>query len=267
MMRSLAMFLLTTVLMMAQTSPHGPLQWKCTDCHTTDGWTTMAQPMSFDHGQTTFRLYGQHRNTACKQCHTDNRFKGTAAVCVVCHKKDFDHTVSPNHRLANFTPDCSLCHTQDALSWHTAFDHNRTNFPTRGIHEAVECRSCHVNGIFRGTPKDCYSCHAKQYAATTSPNHAAAKFPTDCATCHRALTWQPAAFFPHDQYFGITSSDTHRPGRWKGCADCHPAAPVYTTFECIYCHEHSKSSTDRHHSDVKGYLYQSSSCYRCHRNV
>jgi len=37
------------------------------------------------------------------------------------------------------------------------------------------------------------------------------KFNTDCAVCHRALTWQPAAFFPHDQWFPISAGSHHSP--------------------------------------------------------
>ncbi len=251
--------------MLAQESPHGNLRWKCADCHTTEGWTEMVSPMKFSHSQTQFLLRGQHRNTQCRQCHTTMLFAGTSQACVSCHKKDFDRSIVPDHRQAGFVSECQLCHSDESLTWRSGFDHNKTQFPTRGIHEAVDCRSCHANGLFRKTPKECVACHIKDFIATKNPNHSTAGFQTDCATCHRALTWQPATFFPHEQYFPIGSFDTHRPGRWKSCVDCHPASPNYSTFECINCHTHSKSSTDNHHSDVRGYAYLSTSCYRCHR--
>ncbi len=41
----------------------------------------------------------------------------------------------------------------------------------------------------------------------------------------------------------------------------------YRVFECIFCHEHSnKTRVDNDHDEVSGYSYQSSECYRCHRN-
>ncbi len=251
-------------IMNGQESPHGVLNLQCIDCHSTEGWNVLALPMKFNHSNTPFVLYGQHRNAECKQCHTTLRFVGTPVNCVSCHQKDFDNAISINHRKAAFSADCIQCHTADALTWRTSFDHNKTQFPTRGIHEAVSCNSCHANGLYKGTLNQCVGCHLKEYTATTNPNHITAKFPTDCATCHRALTWQPAAFFPHDQYFPIGSGATHRPGRWNSCSDCHTASPNYATFECINCHEHSQSSTDRLHGEVSGYAYQSSACYRCH---
>ena len=251
-------------LLIAQESPHGPLRWKCTDCHTTEGWNELSSTMKFGHSQTQFSLRGQHRNAQCRQCHTTLRFAGTSQVCVTCHQNDFDRAASPDHRKAGFNTDCLLCHASDAMSWRSSFDHNKTQFPTRGIHEAVECSSCHSNGLFRKTPKDCSACHMKDYTATTSPNHTTARFPLDCATCHRALTWKPAAFFPHEQYFPIGSADKHRPGRWNDCTDCHTAAPNYALFECINCHEHSKASMDSEHKGKSGYVYQSTACYRCH---
>lgn len=248
----------------AQDSPHGILRWKCIDCHSTDGWRELISPMRFNHSETPFVLYGQHRSASCRQCHTALRFSGTPSQCSMCHQKDYDNTVSIDHRKAGFGAECLQCHREDALSWRTSFDHNKTQFLTRGIHEAVNCNQCHTAGIYRGTPSECVACHLKEYAATNNPNHTTAGFPTDCALCHRALTWQPAVFFPHEQYFPIGSGDTHRPGRWQSCTDCHTASPNYAVFECINCHEHSRSETDRHHDDVSGYSYQSTACYRCH---
>ncbi len=264
MKRTLLLITIVTFFAVAQESPHSALRWKCTDCHTTEGWSELRVPLMFSHDQTQFQLRGQHRNTQCRDCHSGMKFTGTPHVCSSCHQKDFDRTVQPDHRKAGFNTDCLPCHSGEALSWRSGFDHNKTQFPTRGIHEAVACSECHTNGQYRKTPSECVACHRKEYDQTVSPNHVAARFPTDCATCHRALSWKPAAFFPHQQYFPIGSGDEHRPGRWNNCTDCHNAAPNYAQFECINCHEHNRSSVDKEHSDVSGYVYQSLSCYRCH---
>lgn len=266
MRRWIVFILFNCGLLHAQDSPHGVLRWKCTDCHSTNGWNELIAPMKFDHSSTSFILYGQHRSAECRDCHTTLRFSGTPDLCIACHQKDADKAVSIDHRKNGFGTDCGHCHRADAFTWRSGFDHNKTQFPIRGIHEAVGCNGCHANGIYRGTKSECVACHVKEYNATTRPNHVTAGFSKDCATCHRALTWQPAAFFPHQQYFPIASGDTHRPGRWNQCTDCHTAAPNYSVFECINCHEHSRSSTDRHHDEVSGYVYQSISCYRCHPN-
>jgi hypothetical protein len=251
-------------LVLSQESPHGILSNKCTDCHSTEGWNILNTQLKFNHSATSFVLYGRHQDVPCKECHTDLRFAQTPTNCVSCHQHDFDNAVLVDHRKAGFSTDCIQCHDVRLLSWESSFDHNKTGFQTRGIHNAVACNQCHVNGIYKGTSSECVSCHLDDYNQTKNPNHLVAHFPTDCATCHRALTWQPAAFFPHDQYFPIGAGATHHPGRWNECRDCHTASPNYSIFECIDCHEHSKSSTDRHHGEVNGYSYVSSACYRCH---
>jgi hypothetical protein len=248
----------------AQDSPHGPGGQPCSDCHTTAGWTPVLFPLKFDHDTTAFPLRGEHRNTTCLSCHTTLRFAGTPTECVSCHRKDYDAALAVNHATAGFGYDCTECHLADASSWLASFDHNKTNFPTRGIHESVPCGSCHTDGRFRGTPTECVACHREAYLATTNPNHAAAGFSTDCSLCHRALTWRPAAFYPHDNFFPISSGSNHPPGRWNSCTDCHAAQPDYSTFECINCHAHAKSAMDSRHSDVSGYEYRSSACYQCH---
>jgi hypothetical protein len=247
----------------AQKSPHGDINMPCTDCHTTDSWTKLADPMKFDHSRTSFRLIGQHRSTACKSCHIDLKFIETPRNCISCHLRDYDATVTIDHRAAGFSTDCEQCHTATASSWQSSFDHNRTQFQTRGAHEGVACNTCHVNNRFRGIPVACISCHVTDYSNAQKPNHVTAGFSTACATCHRALTWQPAVFYPHS-WFPIGRGDTHSPGRWNACTDCHASEPNYTTFECINCHEHTKARTDSGHKGVSGYVYQSSSCYRCH---
>mgnify|MGYP001609883001 CR=1 FL=1 len=248
----------------AQQSPHGPLSLQCVDCHTTTSWKELNAPMKFDHSTTVFVLYGQHKVADCKTCHTSLRFAGTSPQCFVCHKKEYDVTAFIDHRKTGFSTDCLQCHTNDAQSWLANFDHNKTQFPTRGAHDAVACLQCHTNNKFRGTLIQCIACHQKVYDATKNPDHRTAKFPIDCAMCHRALTWQPAVFFPHDNYFPISAGAKHSPGRWGSCSDCHTNQSNYAAFECINCHEHSKSKVDSKHQGKRGYVYQSSACYRCH---
>ena len=257
-------FVLGISSVLAQQSPHGPLSMECTSCHTTTSWTELLRPMKFDHGETGYVLKGEHQLAECKDCHTTLRFQGTPRVCYSCHRNDFMATALPNHLSAGFGTQCERCHDIGASSWQNSFDHTKTGFPLRGAHEGVACNTCHKTGTFRNVPLQCAECHRQDYAAANDPNHAAAGFSTDCEMCHRALTWQPAAFFPHENFFPISAGSTHRPGRWNSCRDCHTSGTNYQIFECINCHEHNKSSTDRHHGEVSGYVYQSSYCYRCH---
>ena len=40
------------------------------------------------------------------------------------------------------------------------FDHSTTGFTLEGAHRAVDCASCHVGGVFDGTPQQCSECHS-----------------------------------------------------------------------------------------------------------
>lgn len=224
----------------------------CSICHTTSGWS----PSSFDHSKTAFPLTGAHLTVSCAQCHTNNNYTTVPADCYSCHKADYNGTNNPNHLTAGFPTTCATCHTTS--SWAGAvFDHSKTPFPLTGSHVTVACTQCHVNNVFAGTPTDCYSCHKADYSGTTNPNHTSAGFPTTCATCHTTTTWAGATFnhtwFPtnHDEANGV-------------CATCHTNSADYSVFTCTNCH--AKTSTDREHSGVKGYVYNSVNCYSCHKN-
>ena len=42
-----------------------------------------------------------------------------------------------------------------------AFDHFTTGFRLDGAHRTVDCESCHVAGVFQGTPFECVGCHTE----------------------------------------------------------------------------------------------------------
>ena len=159
MVRGWISYLFIIVPLMAQESPHGPLQWKCTDCHSTNGWNEMVVPMKFDHSKTSHILRGQHQMVECVDCHSTLKFIGTSKNCFSCHRHNFETSVLPNHVHARFGTDCERCHSVEAQSWRNSFDHNKTDYPLRGAHESVACNQCHKNGTFRGVSRDYYECH------------------------------------------------------------------------------------------------------------
>lgn len=112
------------------------------------------------------------------------------------------------------------------------FDHLTTGFPLTGAHLTARCENCHLNGVLRGTPRQCGACHiAGSRLASTSkpPRHIPTNAP--CEACHRTVAWKPA-FFRHQ---GVT------PGT---CASCHngsmaagkPARHMVTSSSCDSCH-------------------------------
>jgi DnaJ-class molecular chaperone len=129
-------------------------------------------------------------------------------------------------------------------------------FPLVGLHATQPCTACHRNGVYRGTPRDCFSCHQANYNQTTNPNHVAAGFPTTCDSCHKATdaAWTQGTF-AHTA-FPIT-------GRHNAtCSTCHTNPTNYRVFTCLTCHD--RATTDSHHQGRSGYLYDSQACYTCH---
>ena len=222
----------------------------CSICHTTASWAGAI----FDHSKTVFPLTGAHVNVPCAQCHINGKFAGTPTDCYSCHQANYQATTNPNHVQAGFPTDCSICH--NTTSWAGAvFDHNKTPFPLTGAHVTVPCNSCHIGGVFVGTPTDCYSCHKANYLGTTNPNHVAAGFPTTCQTCHTTTSWLGATF--NHTWFPIPHHNAQL------CTDCHTNPSNYTVFVCTNCH--TKPQTDPIHQGVQGYVWNSVNCYQCHR--
>jgi hypothetical protein len=113
--------------------------------------------------------------------------------------------------------------------------------------------------VYSGTPRDCVGCHLTAYQNTRNPSHSAAGFPTTCETCHRSsdTSWSQGRFT--HTWFPITSGK-HSNLR---CSTCHRDSSNYATFSCLTgCHD--RGSTDEHHKEVRGYIYDSQACYNCH---
>jgi hypothetical protein len=146
-----------------------------------------------------------------------------------------------------------------------AFDHVRAGFPLTGVHERVPCESCHIQGVFRGTPKDCSTCHSPGSRRATSvkpTNH----IPTvqSCDTCHRTTTtgvgWKANTF-------------THAIVPANACAGCHnniylsgkPASHIPTTADCSVCHT-STTSFSAGGGKPANHIPTSGACTVCHAN-
>lgn len=227
----------------------------CVTCHSTTAWL----PSSFNHSNTAFPLTGAHTTTACIACHTTG-YTGTPTNCYACHQSDFEGVSDPNHVTNNFDHNCATCHSTSGWS-PSSFNHINTAFPLTGAHTTAACVACHATG-YANTPTTCISCHQSDYQATTNPSHAAANFPNTCQTCHGTTAWVPSTW-NHDAQFFPINAGVHA-SVWSSCATCHVNPSDYAVFECINCHQHEKTSTDAHHSQVNNYQYLSTACYNCH---
>ncbi|MFH2134538.1 MAG: hypothetical protein ABII81_05080, partial [Pseudomonadota bacterium] len=71
------------------------------------------------------------------------------------------------------------------------FNHMTTGFPLSGGHAAAACESCHVGGVFKGTPRACDGCHAVGRRVVATPKndrHIVTDAP--CESCHfNTATW------------------------------------------------------------------------------
>jgi len=155
---------------------------------------------------------------------------------------------------------CALCvcsmSARGAQIGPTKFDHLTTGFELLGAHLNVPCESCHVGAIFKGTSRDCASCHSRgsRVSATVKPqNHVLS---TDrCDACHTLVAWKPASHFDHQEVQG-------------SCATCHDGviaqgkSPTHiaSTMECAACHSVFgwKPVITVDHTQVNG------SCTNCH---
>lgn len=136
-------------------------------------------------------------------------------------------------------------------------DHTRTGFPLTGGHERTSCESCHVRGIFEGTPTRCGVCHSSGgfWQASGKPsNHVPSS--EYCGDCHITASWAIARF----DHTGVTRS----------CVSCHNGltatgkSPGHapSSNDCEACHRTiawSPAAFD--HSLLTG------SCFSCHNGV
>ena len=276
---SLILLLLLSASLSAQKSPHGDsFTANCDDCHKTDGWKVDLKTISFDHAGTKFPLVGQHKDAACKACHTTLEFAKAPTECSSCHADMHEQTVGT---------ECGRCHTPN--SWivtNITRLHQQGRFPLIGRHTTADCRDCHKNLLSVSTTAsptasrlrfdpmgiECYDCHKKNYQATTQPNHIQDNFSTNCADCHNinAFSWKGAGFNHagvtqaciscHQPNYAATTNPNHTALNFStNCKDCHTTDPGW------------KPAQFRDH-DAKFPIYsgkhngQWNSCADCHTN-
>ncbi len=227
----------------------------CETCHrpTDPQW----RGTTFNHNAV-FALVGVHATQACATCHKNNVYRGTPRDCVGCHLPNYNSAQNPNHVAANFPTTCDTCHRPTDPQWRGAtFNHNAV-FALVGVHATQACAACHINNVYRGTPRACAGCHLPSYNATRNPNHVSAGFPTTCESCHRSTdpSWNQGQF----NHTGFPLTGPHN----RPCAQCHTTPNNFAQFSCTVCH--ARGETDGHHRGVGGYRYDSVACYSCHPN-
>lgn len=155
---------------------------------------------------------------------------------------------------------CALAFSSQAetIPVSNSFDHARTGYMLRDVHTALMCEQCHVEGIFKNTPRDCAGCHStgSRVGATPKPlNHPQTN--KACDACHTSPTSFLVKNFNHA---GVT----------KDCISCHngqssgvvskSATHFPTTLACEACHINTAtfSSTRNNHTG------STTNCVLCH---
>ncbi len=92
-----------------------------------------------------------------------------------------------------------LCALGSALAvQRTGFDHLTTGYELQGAHRDLSCEYCHMNGVFKGTPRTCEGCHTPgtRISATPKPlRHIASA--NDCSLCHARYNFWPLVRMDH----------------------------------------------------------------------
>jgi len=156
---------------------------------------------------------------------------------------------------------CENCHT--ATAWRPIkavpeFDHNKTKYPLRGMHEKVQCTQCHVKPVFTDVGKNCQDCHTDIHQRQMG---------TNCADCHTVQGWKIAVqqVKEHQNRFPLLGAHAA-----VQCEDCHKGAAVGQfqglSTACISCHQKDLQQTQTMGGTVPNHIAAQfpTTCETCH---
>ncbi len=178
------------------------------------------------------------------------------------------------------------------------FNHMTTGYPLVGMHTTLDCGTCHIGGVFKGTPRSCSGCHTKGkriVATTMSSKHIVTS--EACEICHTNTVTFYGARFNHGKaiagkcttcHNGVTAtgkpaSHTSYNKANKSCDSCHR---TYAWLPASWNHYSDRSACTRCHvtggdgaafvrnsamagttPEAYGHRYTSApNCESCHNN-
>jgi hypothetical protein len=164
----------------------------------------------------------------------------------------------------------------------TLFDHLTTGYELQGAHRDLSCEYCHMQGVFKGTPRTCVGCHSIGSRVNSTPRPVTHISTTDnCALCHSLYNFAPlvrmdhtaargSCFSCHNGIKAMGKNPGHVPSD-NNCDACHttnaftPVRMDHTNLvarvalACRSCHTGVQASTlPRNH------LPTSQECGACH---
>ena len=154
---------------------------------------------------------------------------------------------------------CENCHTSSGWRPIRAvpeFDHNKTNYRLRGMHEKVPCAQCHAKPVFADVGKNCADCHADIHRRQMGSN---------CDQCHTVQGWNVAteSVKDHQNRFPLLGAHAAVP-----CESCHKSAAVGQflglSTNCDSCHLKDWQTTTNPNHPSAGPAFASGNCQGCH---
>src|SRR3984885_5271679 len=144
------------------------------------------------------------------------------------------------------------------------FDHLSTGFELDGVHRDLPCESCHLNAIFKGTPRNCGVCHITGSTFNATPKTATHILSTNnCAACHDTTSFRPSVPFPPAEVMG-------------SCVSCHngtiaqgkdPKIHPQTNDTCEACHTVMSWNPPKTVDHTQIPLSMQGFCIICHNGV
>ncbi len=230
----------------------------------------------FDHNLSSFVLRGSHVLQACSACHNSaEAINDVARDCVHCHSTE--QAMHPS-----IGRQCGNCHIETIWA-QTSFAHVTTGYQLVGAHQHVVCTSCHVNNVYKNTPKTCVGCHSLDNLHRGFNS-------LQCGNCHDSNAWRNQ-FFDHNRqtdfplngrhqtvtcrfcHVDVSSVGTYKPG--LACQICHAAEAAHPSIfkqDCGSCHTAKswKKNEFNHQSVSKFELrgkHKQVACVSCHQNT
>jgi len=143
------------------------------------------------------------------------------------------------------------------------FDHLSTGFELDGVHRDLPCEACHLNAVFKGTPRDCGTCHITGSQFNATPKTATHVPSTNlCAACHNTISFRPDVHFDHTQVMG-SCVNCHNGTLAQGEGPTHPP----TSQNCEACHTVVSWNPPKTVDHTQIPLAAAGFCIICHNGV
>ena len=152
----------------------------------------------------------------------------------------------------------------------TQFDHLTTGYELRGFHRDLACEYCHLQGVFKGTPRACVGCHSQGSRVNSTPRPVTHVLTQDnCEACHTQYNFLPIVRMDHLQVRG-TCFSCHNGVKAMGKNPGH----IASDNNCGACHTTNAFTPVRldHNSIAMGAKFGtatagSGACRTCHTGV